>query len=200
MIDPNSKSQSSPIVYTTREAEKRQVSATERIPTAARRDRNGKLVRIATTDEDTTVPAACASAAPFRKYAQTSSSSSGPPKHPYSSQQSYGNEGSSSFNSDRTHSDVPNDYSAVDAAALEESFNGMLMAWYHSGYATGRYQALLEQSKKNERNQNQNFQSQNFHPAFQYPKNHYENQQQNFENQFPPQQSNPDIFSRENRS
>ena len=33
-------------------------------------------------------------------------------------------------------------------AELEESFNAMLMAWYQSGYATGRYQALLEISKK----------------------------------------------------
>lgn len=30
---------------------------------------------------------------------------------------------------------------------LDEAFNGMLMAWYHSGYATGRYQALLELSQ-----------------------------------------------------
>jgi len=36
----------------------------------------------------------------------------------------------------------------VDVSELEDSFNGMLMAWYHSGYATGRYQTLLEVSKK----------------------------------------------------
>jgi Survival motor neuron protein (SMN) len=39
------------------------------------------------------------------------------------------------------------------SAALEESFNGMLMAWYQSGYATGRYQALLEQSRKSSNSQ-----------------------------------------------
>jgi hypothetical protein len=36
----------------------------------------------------------------------------------------------------------------VDVNELEDSFNSMLMAWYHSGYATGRYQALLEINKK----------------------------------------------------
>jgi hypothetical protein len=30
---------------------------------------------------------------------------------------------------------------------LEDAFNSMLMAWYQSGYATGRYQALLEVSR-----------------------------------------------------
>jgi hypothetical protein len=36
----------------------------------------------------------------------------------------------------------------VDVSELEDSFNSMLMAWYHSGYATGRYQTLVELSKK----------------------------------------------------
>ena len=35
-------------------------------------------------------------------------------------------------------------------AVLEDAMNAMLMAWYHSGYATGRYQTLLELQKQQE--------------------------------------------------
>jgi len=38
-------------------------------------------------------------------------------------------------------------------AQLDEAFNSMLMAWYHSGYATGRYQALLELSQQQQQQQ-----------------------------------------------
>lgn len=41
-----------------------------------------------------------------------------------------------------------NSGTSADVSELEDSFNGMLMAWYHTGYATGRYQTLLELSKK----------------------------------------------------
>jgi hypothetical protein len=33
---------------------------------------------------------------------------------------------------------------AVPEGVVEDAFNAMLMSWYQSGYATGRYQALLE--------------------------------------------------------
>ena len=33
---------------------------------------------------------------------------------------------------------------STGSAATDEALQGMLMAWYYSGYATGRYQALKE--------------------------------------------------------
>ena len=51
---------------------------------------------------------------------------------------------------------------STGAAELEESFNAMLMAWYQSGYATGRYQALLEISKKDYQPQSQSQSQENF--------------------------------------
>jgi hypothetical protein len=40
--------------------------------------------------------------------------------------------------------------SAGSEQVLEEAFNSMLMAWYNSGYATGRYQTLLEISRSHD--------------------------------------------------
>ncbi len=42
---------------------------------------------------------------------------------------------------------TPSSLPGLDAQ-LDDAFNGMLMAWYHSGYATGRYQAILELSQQ----------------------------------------------------
>ena len=56
---------------------------------------------------------------------------------------------------------------------LEESFNAMLMAWYQSGYATGRYQALLEQSMKSSNSENDNHAQQ---PSYQHRNQNNQNQ------------------------
>lgn len=80
-----------------------------------------------------------------------SSSSSGPIRHPYLSGETGCDDRSANFKSDMEYEyskDRNIDTEDDPAIALEESFNAMLMAWYQSGYATGRYQALLEQSTK----------------------------------------------------
>ena len=201
-IAPTFKRQTLPTQNTSRDMEPEKSVLTGKTPGETRRDRNGKIVRTSITDEDPSVLGALGST-PFRKNAQ--SSSSAPAQSSYSSSTSYAHEGSSSSsNGDRNHNDVVNDYTDVDAStALEDSFNGMLMAWYHSGYATGRYQALLEQSKKSGRSQNQNFHGQNFDPPFQPPhlnQNQNQNQQQNFRQSQSPQQPNPGTFYSDNHA
>ena len=71
----------------------------------------------------------------------------------------------------------------TDTAELEESFNAMLMAWYHSGYATGRYQTLLEISKKDNR----------------LPSQSQSQSQSQYQSQYHPQDP-PDYPAREERS
>lgn len=43
----------------------------------------------------------------------------------------------------------------MGAAVIDDAMNAMLMAWYHSGYATGRYQTLLEIQQQQEQEQHQ---------------------------------------------
>lgn len=42
--------------------------------------------------------------------------------------------------------DPPRLYPANDK--LQDAFNDMLLAWYNSGYATGRYSVLYEQQQQ----------------------------------------------------
>lgn len=81
-----------------------------------------------------------------------SSSSSRPIRHPYPSEEETGcDDKPANLKSDLNYESTKDrniDSEDDPAMALEESFNAMLAAWYHSGYATGRYQALLEQSTK----------------------------------------------------
>jgi hypothetical protein len=71
---------------------------------------------------------------------------------------------------------------------LEESFNAMLMAWYQSGYATGRYQALLEQSMKSNNSECDSHTQQ--------PSNHNQHQNQNNQSQYQP--PHPPYFNNNN--
>lgn len=43
----------------------------------------------------------------------------------------------------------------LHSTQLESALNDMLMAWYHSGYATGRYQTLLEVQQQQQQQQQQ---------------------------------------------
>jgi hypothetical protein len=106
----------------------------------------------------------------------SSSSSSGPPRHPYSSEEKSATSRSTmndEFSNDRNVENV-----TVLPNVLEESFNAMLMAWYQSGYATGRYQALLEQSMKSNNHECDNHTQQ--------PSYHNQHQNQNNQNQHQP--------------
>ena len=122
----------------------------------------------------------------------SSSSSSGPPRHPYSSEHTpYVEKSATSrstmndeFSKDRNAENVN-----VLPNVLEESFNAMLMAWYQSGYATGRYQALLEQSMKSNNSECDNHTQQ---PS-------YRNQHQNQNNQNQYQPPHPPYFDSNNK-
>ena len=61
----------------------------------------------------------------------------------YSNQSTWHNQGNGDYNNDANN--------ITENTELEESFNAMMMAWYQSGYATGRYQTLLELSKRENR-------------------------------------------------
>jgi hypothetical protein len=68
-------------------------------------------------------------------------------------------QGNQQYNQQSDHqerSPNPNPNPDAEVSELEDSFNGMLMAWYQSGYATGRYQTLLELSKNKNNNQSPN--------------------------------------------
>ena len=92
-----------------------------------------------------------------------SSSSSRPIRHPYPSEETGCDDKPANFKSDLNYESTKDrnidteDHSAI---VLEESFNAMLMAWYQSGYATGRYQALLEQSTKDNKCDRKNYSQQ----------------------------------------
>lgn len=106
-----------------------------------------KMSRAVHGDTDTDVSSAAHRTTPNT---QTSPSSSSKPRD-----DCYAAEGdNAAFYENRYKGEQISDEQAA-SAALEESFNGMLMAWYQSGYATGRYQALLEQSKKSSNSQSQ---------------------------------------------
>lgn len=87
------------------------------------------------------------------------------------------------FYENQNQSEQTNEEQAA-SAALEESFNGMLMAWYQSGYATGRYQALLEQSKKSSNSQSHSHSQSQSQYRNQPPlQQQYQGQSQNNRNQ-----------------
>lgn len=46
-------------------------------------------------------------------------------------------------------------HNSLLASTLDTALNDMLMAWYHSGYATGRYQTLLEVQQQQQQQQQQ---------------------------------------------
>jgi hypothetical protein len=122
----------------------------------------------------------------------SSSSSSGPPRHPYSSEHTPYDEKSATSRStmnDEFSNDGKFENNNVLPNVLEESFNAMLMAWYQSGYATGRYQALLEQSMKSNNSECDNHTQQ---PS-------YHNQHQNQNNQSQYQPPHPPYFDNNNR-
>lgn len=103
-----------------------------------------------------------------------SSSSSGPIRHPYPSGETGCGDRSANFKSDLDYEyskDRNIDTEDDPAIALEESFNAMLMAWYQSGYATGRYQALLEQSTKDNKCYRKNHSQQPSHQHHNQPSN-----------------------------
>lgn len=52
----------------------------------------------------------------------------------------------SSINPETVPQSLPNPQlgAAVSQEMIDDAMQNMLMAWYHSGYATGRYQTLLE--------------------------------------------------------
>lgn len=75
-------------------------------------------------------------------------------QHPL--QENYSMNQNPSLNGPEPTSQVNYDYlTSLSSKELESALSDMLMAWYQSGYATGRYYTLMEQQQKIQRRQSQ---------------------------------------------